>query len=99
MINEIISQGPEVPEPKQLDLFGKETSAELSEVRFPHHSDGEPIEHHSRDPTELNYPVQGSGQKAFFDLNEAQKKLAGALHRKSKALVFKHFQASIQEEQ
>jgi len=98
-MNDFISQAPEVPEPKQLDLFGKLPAGELSEGISSYHSVDETIEHHSRDPTEEKTLEQGSSVRKDFDLNQAQKQLASTLLRKSRELVKKNYQASIQEEQ
>ncbi len=94
----LLSAVPEIQDPNQLDIFGKESSSELQEDISSYHSADETKAYHTRDPTVGSEPDQGSGVRKAFDLNEAQSKLSGALHRKSRALVSKNFQALIQEE-
>lgn len=93
---EIISLSPEVPDPTQLDLFTITTNESPSTSCINPQVDN--IEQRSRDPTAPEIPIGKSGTGEIFDLSETQKELASALHRKSRALVSKNYQATIQEE-
>lgn len=92
----IIERGPEIPDPTQLNLFD-----------FGAH-ETEPVQHSTdsvesirlnetmiRSPTEETEVFQLIVVRKF-ELNESQKELAGALHRKSRALcqssIERHFE-------
>ncbi len=85
---DIIPNGPETPDPTQLDLFGfnaQETGpVQDSADSVESISTNDPM---IRSPTAHESFHNENGKK--FDLNEAQKRFASSLHRKSRELASK----------
>lgn len=94
-MNSIISTSPEIPDPSQLDLFSLTTN-ESPSLPIVNQQVIE-IDQRSRDPTTQSPPIIVSGNGDHFELSETQKELSSALYNKSRALVTKNHQATIQE--
>ena len=85
-MNNIIPNGPEIPDPTQLDLFGiapQETGPNDSAVSVESSKPDVMI----RSPTEDDSFISENGKK--FDMNESS---ASSLYRKSRELVLKAYQ-------
>lgn len=79
-----LGQEPEIPDPAQLDLFGNVMLPGFAKEAGEDHNETmtEPV---CRSPTGMQI-TEGN------NLSEAQLKLAGSLHRKSRELVSKSYQ-------
>lgn len=83
----LIINGPETPDPTQLDLFGTGTS-DIETVNNSTDSieGSQPIKPLIRSPTDSAVPCQFMFGRTV-ELNEAQQKMVSSLHDKSRELV------------